>query len=74
MKKVTLFVIFALIIMSCRDDDVNVFEKTADERVAEAVSSLKEKLVDPENGWLVRYSHYEVQRGQHSQYQKRPCR
>lgn len=44
-----------LAIVSCEDDDVNLFDKTADERAAEAVANLKEELTSPSNGWLVRY-------------------
>jgi hypothetical protein len=45
--------IFALV--GCKDDDVNVFDKTADERVSEAVASLKADLVAPANGWRLKY-------------------
>jgi hypothetical protein len=40
---------------ACDDKDISVFDKTADERVAEAIASLKEDLTDPEDGWLVKY-------------------
>jgi hypothetical protein len=40
---------------ACDDDDINVFEKTADERAAEAIASLKEDLVAPARGWKVKY-------------------
>jgi hypothetical protein len=44
-----------VILTSCKDDDVAVFEKTADERVAEAVANLKQDLLAPANGWRVKY-------------------
>jgi hypothetical protein len=50
--------IFGLVIVvlaGCDDDDVAVFEKTADERVAEAIANLKQELTAPENGWRVKY-------------------
>ena len=53
--------IFALAIsfvalVACEDDDVNLFEKSADERSAEAIANLKQELVAPANGWVVRYT------------------
>lgn len=50
-----LFILFALIV-SCDDDDVNVFEKTADERAAEAIAALKSELVAPAHGWKMKYT------------------
>ncbi|MBC7851373.1 MAG: DUF4302 domain-containing protein, partial [Chitinophagaceae bacterium] len=48
--------IVVVVLMSCKnDDDVAIFEKTADERVAEAIAALKEDLVAPANGWRVKY-------------------
>lgn len=44
-----------LMITSCEEDDVNLFEQTADERAAVAVANLKEELTAPSNGWLIRY-------------------
>ena len=40
---------------SCKDDEIAVFEKTADERVAEAIATLKQDLVSPANGWRLKY-------------------
>lgn len=56
MKK-GLYSIWILIIAlcSCKDDDINVFEKSADERVAEAIATLKADLVAPANGWRLKY-------------------
>lgn len=48
------FVALLLLFISC-DDDTKVFEKDADTRVAEAIASLKEKLVAPPDGWLLKY-------------------
>ncbi|MFD0998214.1 DUF4302 domain-containing protein [Ohtaekwangia kribbensis] len=56
MKKV-LYYITALILVlsSCKDDDINVFDKSADERAAEAIAALKADLTAPANGWRVKY-------------------
>ena len=56
MKKV-FYIVIALVMLatSCKDNDVNVFDKTADERAAEAIANLKTKLTAPANGWRVRY-------------------
>ena len=41
---------------ACNENEDNlIFEKTADERVAEATAELKQRLVAPPNGWIVRY-------------------
>ncbi len=41
---------------SCRNNDEElIFDKTADERVAEATANLRQKLTAPANGWLMRY-------------------
>ena len=45
-----------MVLFSCKnDDDVALFEKTADERVADAIAALKQDLVAPANGWRVKY-------------------
>lgn len=56
MKK-ALYYITALILVlsSCKDDDINVFDKSADERAAEAIAALKADLTAPANGWRVKY-------------------
>src|SRR5690606_10220253 len=54
MKKY-IFIFLALTAMSCRDDDGNVFEKSAEERVAEAIATLKADLTAPEYGWILKY-------------------
>ena len=56
MKKwIYIFGIVIVILTSCKDDEVAMFEKTADERVAEAIATLKQDLVAPANGWRLRY-------------------
>lgn len=57
MKKTiyTLAVIF-LALFSCEEEDENLFEKTADERAAEAIANLKQELIAPANGWIIRYT------------------
>ncbi|MEX2233868.1 MAG: DUF4302 domain-containing protein [Cyclobacteriaceae bacterium] len=47
--------ILLLGLVSCKDDDINLFEKTADERAAEAIANLKQDLVAPANGWRIKY-------------------
>jgi len=56
MKKwIYIFGLVIVILTSCKDDEIAVFEKTADERVAEAIATLKQDLVAPANGWRVKY-------------------
>src|SRR5688572_11631426 len=56
MKKWIYIFGFAIITLtSCKDDEIAVFEKTADERVAEAIATLKQDLVSPANGWRLKY-------------------
>jgi hypothetical protein len=56
MKKVRyIFWILILALSSCKDDDNTVFEKTADERVSEAIADLKDDLTSPPNGWKLKY-------------------
>jgi hypothetical protein len=47
--------VIGLLLVSCKDDDINVFDKTADERAAEAIANLKENLTSPQNGWRMLY-------------------
>lgn len=48
--------IFIIAITSCdNDDDVAIFEKSADERAAEAIANLKQDLIAPANGWRIKY-------------------
>ena len=45
----------ALLSACGNNDDEPIFEKSADERVAEAVAGLEQKLTAPANGWIMRY-------------------
>jgi hypothetical protein len=45
---------FALM-LSCKEADVSIFDKTPDQRVAEAVTSLKNDLTAPSFGWKLKY-------------------
>src|SRR5688572_16700063 len=55
-KGLYIIVCFIIGITSCdNNDDVAIFEKTADERVAEAIAALKDDLVDADNGWKIKY-------------------
>lgn len=56
MKKIFYTIAIMLTAFSCREDEDLIFEKTADERVAEAISNLKQELVAPANGWKIRYT------------------
>ena len=57
MKKwIYIFGFVIVILTSCKDDEVAIFDKTADERVAEAIATLKQDLVAPANGWRVKVS------------------
>lgn len=42
-------------LLSCKEDDVRLFDKTADERIAEAIANLRQELLAPTNGWLIKY-------------------
>ncbi|SKC58731.1 DUF4302 domain-containing protein [Ohtaekwangia koreensis] len=55
MKKLYILWILIIVLTSCKDDDINVFEETADERVAAAIQSLKDDLAAPANGWRLKY-------------------
>lgn len=56
MKKALYTIGILLALLSCQEDEVNVFEKTADERTAEAIENLKQELMAPENGWRIKYT------------------
>jgi hypothetical protein len=48
--------IFILLIFSCKNnEDVSIFDKTPDQRVAEAIGNLKNDLTSPEFGWKLKY-------------------
>ncbi len=56
MKKGLYYIaVLILVLTSCKDDDINVFDKSADERAAEAIAALKADLTAPANGWRVKY-------------------
>lgn len=56
MKKLfCVIVALGIVLTSCKEDDINLFEKSADERAAESIASLKQDLVAPPNGWIIRY-------------------
>lgn len=50
-----LFGIFLLLFSSCKKEDENLFDQTADERKATAIANLKAKLTAPASGWRVKY-------------------
>jgi hypothetical protein len=54
-NSIAISVVSIFFLFSCQEDDINLFDKTADERVAEAIAALKEDLVEPGNGWKVQY-------------------
>lgn len=56
-KLISLTWLFVLLFLAgCKDDDINKFDKSADERVAEAIADLKSKLTAPANGWKLLYT------------------
>ncbi len=54
MKRILGVLLLISILLACRDEEP-IFEKSADERVEEAISDLNAKLTAPGNGWLLRY-------------------
>lgn len=57
MMKKAIYAIWLLValLFSCKDDDINLFDKTADERASEAIANLRQELVAPANGWKLKY-------------------
>jgi hypothetical protein len=55
MKKLLYPIILIFLLSGCKDDDIAVFDKTADERAAEAIASLKADLIAPTGGWKLKY-------------------
>ncbi|MFZ6011798.1 MAG: DUF4302 domain-containing protein [Bacteroidota bacterium] len=56
MKKVFyVWVVLILVLTSCKDDDINLFDKSSDERAEEAITALKNDLTEPSNGWKIKY-------------------
>lgn len=47
--------VMLLVLFSCRDNDINLFDKTPEERASEAIAGLKSDLVAPANGWKLKY-------------------
>jgi hypothetical protein len=54
-KGLHIILMLTIILISCKDDEVAIFEQTADERIAEAIANLRQDLVAPANGWRVKY-------------------
>jgi hypothetical protein len=50
-----IFYVLVIVLSACKDKDINVFDKTADERVTEALANLKADLTAPANGFKVKY-------------------
>ena len=56
MKKAIYTLGLLFVLFSCEEDDDLIFEKTADERAAEAIANLKQELIAPANGWKIKYT------------------
>lgn len=54
-NKICFLLILITLAFSCKDDDIALFDKSAEERTTEAIANLKSELVAPENGWVVKY-------------------
>ncbi|WKN31630.1 DUF4302 domain-containing protein [Porifericola rhodea] len=54
MNRLILTASLLFLLFACQDDEP-VFDKSADERVAEAISELQSKLIAPSDGWFLRY-------------------
>src|SRR3954462_12513721 len=50
------FIILIIVFSGCRDNNINVFDKTADQRAAEAIANLKSELIAPADGWRMKYT------------------
>ena len=52
MKKIiyTLFILIVALTSCTNQDDISLFDKSADQRMAEAIAALKSDLVSPSNG------------------------
>lgn len=55
MKKGIIGIWVLLVVLTSCKDDINVFEKSADERAAEAIADLKRELSSPDQGWKLKY-------------------
>lgn len=53
---VLITIAFLLLASACSNNEEELlFDKPADERVAEAITTLEQKLTAPANGWILRY-------------------
>lgn len=55
MKKALYTLAIILLFAGCEEDDKVIFDKSPDERAAEAIANLKADLVAPANGWKMKY-------------------
>ena len=58
MKKIFFYIMFAvagLSLQSCLHDDDEIFDKSAAERINEAVANAKEVLTSSQEGWVMHY-------------------
>lgn len=58
MKKIFFYIMFAvagLSLQSCLHDDDEIFDKSAAERINEAVANAKEVLTSSQEGWIMHY-------------------
>jgi hypothetical protein len=55
MRQTIYQMVLLLLLVSCKDEQESLFDKSSDERAAEAIASLKSELVRPANGWKVKY-------------------
>ena len=58
MKKVFLYIMFAVVglgLQSCLHDNDEVFEKSAAERINDAISNANQVLESAEKGWVLHY-------------------
>lgn len=58
MKKIFFYIMFAvagLSLQSCLHDDDEIFDKSAAERINEAVANVKEVLTSSQEGWVMHY-------------------
>jgi hypothetical protein len=54
-KSIYIAWLLLIVVTSCKDDDLNLFDKPADQRSAEAIAALRSALVAPDNGWKIKY-------------------
>lgn len=55
MKKIAYSFLF-LVMLGCGNDDIRLFDKSADERSVEAINNLKNLLMAPGEGWKLKYT------------------